>query len=92
MSVKHATPRLVCHLIDNENTMAEVAAAVEAVIMPPIEEEEIAELHAALVRMKTPFRYGQVCLRCGYCAPCPQGIPIPAFSARQMVMRLISTL
>jgi len=56
---------------------AEVDAAVEAATMPPITDVEIDALRAALVRMKTPFRYGQVCLRCGYCAPCSRGIPIP---------------
>ena len=26
--------------------------------------------------MNRTFRYGQFCLRCGYCLPCPQGIDI----------------
>ncbi len=45
--------------------------------MPPMSEEEKAELFRLIGRLGKSFRYGQVCLRCGYCLPCPRGIPIP---------------
>ena len=32
------------------------------------------------------FRYGQVCLQCGYCRPCPQGLNIPEVFRAQMIM------
>jgi len=35
------------------------------------------DLIAALGRLRAAHRYGQTCLRCGYCLPCPQGIEIP---------------
>ena len=35
------------------------------------------------------YRYGQLCLRCGYCQPCPQGIDAPAiFRAAEMAREL----
>ncbi|HIE50591.1 MAG TPA: aldo/keto reductase [Armatimonadetes bacterium] len=43
----------------------------------PMTAEERAELFRALGSLGREFRYGQVCLRCGYCQPCSQGIPIP---------------
>lgn len=35
------------------------------------------ELFDTVAGMKKEMRYGQLCLSCGYCAPCPQGIEIP---------------
>ena len=43
----------------------------------PLTEEEEAELRRQIAAMKKDFRYGQVCLRCGYCLPCPAEINIP---------------
>ncbi|NOZ22121.1 MAG: aldo/keto reductase [Planctomycetes bacterium] len=46
--------------------------------MPPMTDEEKAELLKEIGSLGRSFRYGQVCLRCGYCQPCPQAIDIPA--------------
>jgi predicted aldo/keto reductase-like oxidoreductase len=51
-----------------------VAVASPLVPLSPAETEELRRQIAALGR---DFRYGQVCLRCGYCLPCRAGIPIP---------------
>ena len=40
-------------------------------------EEEKRQLMYEIGSLGIEFRYGQVCLRCGYCQPCPQGILIP---------------
>jgi len=45
--------------------------------MPPLSEEEKRELFRLIGKLKKSYRYGQICLRCGYCMPCPVGIPIP---------------
>jgi predicted aldo/keto reductase-like oxidoreductase len=38
---------------------------------------ELRQLVKAIGKLGKQFRYGQVCLRCEYCQPCPQGIRIP---------------
>jgi len=43
----------------------------------PLSEEERAELLRLIGSTGISFRYGQRCLRCGYCQPCPSGINIP---------------
>lgn len=43
----------------------------------PLTSEEEAELRRQIAAMGKDFRYGQVCLRCGYCLPCPANINIP---------------
>jgi len=43
----------------------------------PLSDEEEDELRRQIAAMGKDFRYGQVCLRCGYCLPCPAGINIP---------------
>ena len=44
------------------------------------------ELFAALATARREHRYGQTCLRCEYCLPCPQGVEIPTvFRAVHMV-------
>jgi len=44
----------------------------------PLAADERAELIAIVADLKKSYRYGQTCLRCGYCQPCPNGINIPA--------------
>ena len=45
--------------------------------MPEITEDELVQLRTYMGESKREYRYGQVCLRCGYCQPCPQEVPIP---------------
>jgi len=42
-----------------------------------ISQEEKEELLRMIGNLRKQFDYGQVCLRCGYCQPCPEGINIP---------------
>jgi hypothetical protein len=48
-------------------------------------EEETAELVKAIAARGRTYRYGQLCLQCGYCRPCPQGIDIPAVFRARMI-------
>jgi len=51
----------------------------------PLSRQEHEELLRLIGQLGTEFRYGQVCLRCGYCQPCTVGIDIPAvFKAADM--------
>ncbi|MBN1347293.1 MAG: aldo/keto reductase [Phycisphaerae bacterium] len=43
----------------------------------PIDEQRTAEMRRLIGRISKDFRYGQMCLRCYYCQPCPEGVPIP---------------
>ncbi|MFC1717502.1 aldo/keto reductase [Candidatus Poribacteria bacterium] len=53
--------------------------------MPEMSADELEQLHASIGTLRKEYRYGQVCLRCGYCQPCPQEVPIPtAFRALDM--------
>lgn len=52
----------------------------------PMDEKEQAELISMIGRTKKSFRYGQVCLQCGYCQPCPQGINIPETMRALMIV------
>ncbi len=46
------------------------------------------DLFATIAAMKKELRYGQLCLSCGYCAPCAQGIEVPkVFRALYMHQR-----
>ena len=45
--------------------------------MPEMTKDELVQLHKYMGESKREYRYGQVCLRCGYCQPCPQEVPIP---------------
>ncbi len=49
-----------------------------AVAKGPLAEGERAELVRTVADLKKSYRYGQTCLRCGYCQPCPNGINVPA--------------
>ena len=81
-------------IVSNENvTMAipgmtkirEVEENAAAGAMTRMSEDDTAELLRYIGMLRKEFRYGQVCLRCGYCQPCPQGIAIPtAFRALDM--------
>jgi len=46
--------------------------------LPPMTDDEKAKLLKEIGGLGKSFRYGQVCLRCAYCQPCPQDIDIPA--------------
>ncbi len=74
------------YVLSNENItlaipgmqrMQEVEENVPIGDMPGMTEDEASELLKSMGAMKKQFRYGQVCLRCGYCQPCPQEILIP---------------
>ncbi len=52
----------------------------------PLTDEERQELVQRLAEHGGSYRYEQQCLRCGYCQPCPQGVPVPEiFKAVQIV-------
>lgn len=52
----------------------------------PLAEDEQAELFRLIGNHQGDFRYGQRCLRCSYCQPCPTGIDIPTvFKAADML-------
>ena len=51
----------------------------------PLPDDERGELLRRIGCLHKSYRYGQTCLRCGYCQPCPQEINIPAiFHAADM--------
>ena len=43
----------------------------------PMSAEEVKKLRREIGKLGIEFRYGQICLRCGYCQPCPQKIDVP---------------
>lgn len=51
-------------------------AAVGDAPLPMTEAEKDALLRR-IGGLRRDFRYGQVCLRCGYCQPCPEGVLVP---------------
>jgi hypothetical protein len=52
----------------------------------PLSDDERSELLQRLADFGGSYRYDQKCLRCGYCQPCPQDVPVPEiFKAVQMV-------
>jgi predicted aldo/keto reductase-like oxidoreductase len=58
---------------------------VAAVEQGPLSEAERQEAIATVAALGKAYRYGQQCLRCGYCQPCPNEIDIPAiFRAESM--------
>jgi len=51
----------------------------------PMSEQDRDALLRRIGSLRRGFRYGQVCLRCGYCQPCPEGVQIPTiFRAADM--------
>jgi predicted aldo/keto reductase-like oxidoreductase len=73
-------------IVSNENVtlaipgmqrMREVEENVPVGGMPEMSEDEKAELLRSIGTLRKEYRYGQTCLRCGYCQPCPQGVVIP---------------
>jgi hypothetical protein len=55
-------------------------------IQERIAQSERDELVKSLGAFKKSYRYGQVCLRCGYCQPCPNKIDVPTvFRAHDMI-------
>ena len=67
----------VSTVIPGMKRIAELEENVSVADMPPLTKEEKDELFRLIGSLGKSFRYGQICLRCGYCLPCPQGIPIP---------------
>ena len=56
----------------------EVEENVKVAELPPMTEEEKDNLIREIGKLRKTYKYGQRCLRCGYCMEaCPQGIPIP---------------
>jgi hypothetical protein len=70
-------------VIPGIDTTAQVVENVATVTeSTTLSEAERRDLIAAMSGLRAHHRYGQTCLRCGYCLPCPQGIEIPqAFRA-----------
>ena len=66
--------------------VAEVEANVTAAERPMGEAEREALLRRIGALGKS-FRYGQVCLQCGYCLPCPNEVPIPSIMRAAMMAR-----
>lgn len=69
-AVTTVIPGITCAREAEEN--AAVGAAFEL-----LSEDELTELRTQIAGLGREFRYGQACLRCGYCLPCPQDINIP---------------
>lgn len=72
-----ANPHVSC-IIPGMRSTAEVEQNVPlASPLQPLTEQELTDLRQEIAQMKGDFRYGQVCLRCGYCLPCPEGLNLP---------------
>jgi len=64
-------------VIPGMRRMEELEENVLVADMPPLTDKEKEELFRLIGSLGKSFRYGQMCLRCEYCLPCPQGIRIP---------------
>jgi predicted aldo/keto reductase-like oxidoreductase len=72
-----ASNKNVTLAIPGMTNMREVEENVSVGDMPKMSEDEAAELLKSIGNLGKEYRYGQVCLRCGYCQPCPQEIVVP---------------
>ena len=60
------------------NTVEQVDFNVAAACATlPIPDEATDRMRRLIAKISRDFRYGQMCLRCYYCQPCPEGVPIP---------------
>lgn len=63
----------------------QVEENVAAVARGPLSVAEGEEVVGIVGALRKSFRYGQTCLRCGYCQPCPNEIDVPSvFRAADM--------
>jgi len=51
-----------------------------------LSDDEFRELIQTIGRKRMPFRYDQVCLQCGYCQPCPEGVNVPEIFRAHMIV------
>jgi len=78
--LSHPAVSVVIPGIETAGQVEENVATIEE--SATLSEAERRELVTAMSGLRAHHRYGQTCLRCGYCLPCPQGIEIPqAFRA-----------
>lgn len=68
----------VSSVIPGMISAAQVEQNVAAAEKGRLSAEEREELVGLVGRLKKSYRYGQTCLHCDYCQPCPQGINISA--------------
>jgi hypothetical protein len=69
----------VATVIPGMTQVYEVEENVATAELPlPMSEQERTEVIELVGSLRRGFRYGQVCLQCGYCQPCPHGVDIPA--------------
>ena len=65
-------------IIPGITCVAEIEENVATAEIPePITDDEAAQLIQDIGALGKALRYGQTCLRCAYCQPCPQDINIP---------------
>jgi len=74
-------------VIPGIESVSEIEADVRAAERPMTDEGERRALLERIAKLGKSFRYGQVCLQCGYCLPCPEGVPIPQVMRAMMMAR-----
>jgi len=74
-ALSHPAVSLTLVGMESSEQVEENAAAIEE--SPRLTDQERRDLIAAVGGLGATHRYGQTCLRCGYCLPCAQGIEIP---------------
>lgn len=76
-------PAITCALV-GFTTPAHLAAALRALdSFAPQDPAHLAAMHARIEKA-----FNEMCTGCGYCLPCPQGIPIPQFMDIHNLMQL----